>query len=93
MHRIKSISFSRDGRLHFVASDADADDASHDAIFSVGNVGVSNVDVVAARDDVKWIGDIEVLNNGVVLMRSVVKLCLKFFLVLRTSLLTQNLKY
>ena len=65
MHRIKSISFSRDGRLHFVAS-GDGD-ASRDVIFRVDDDG--GVDVVAARDDVKWIGDIDVLNNGVVLMR------------------------
>ena len=65
LHRIKSISFSRDGRLHFVAS-VDGD-ASRDVIFSVDDDG--GVDVVAARDDVKWIGDIDVLNNGVVLMR------------------------
>ncbi len=52
------------GQLYFVASNHNS---SQDAIFQIDSFG--KMEPILIRDDLKWISDLSVLNNGVVLIR------------------------
>jgi hypothetical protein len=64
MENIKSISFSREGHLHLVSSNGNS---SQDSIFKLDSFG--KLDSVLIEAELKWISDLAVLNNGVVLIR------------------------
>ena len=64
IHSIKSISFSRQGELYFLASNHNS---SQDTIFKLDSFG--KMDSVLIGQDPQWISDLVILNNGVILIR------------------------